>query len=475
MVFLSLPGGLDAAGADATQLSARLHTCPRRLPARPLRSQPCRSRRERSVRSQAQNEDQQLSMAAAKPKSPVGDMLAYYLKAQPHLFKDAIAEQFTRLKEQREAEAQQSQEADKGSKKPQAADKSEMVLYRRMQDLKKNEQQATLEDLMYASVLEKFLELGLQMLPRMDSVLDTPTNIKALTEGLHSKEALEHVREHVKSCLGPAAGAFSNTMLKMSKLQGAQVYAQSIMFGYFIRRVDKRFQLEKSVGSLLDQESVNRLERLFNAADQMQEGADPDAPSSSSSSGDSSRTVMDLTSDAESPAAPSNPITEDGIGGREIIPAAPKKASRLREYIEKFDQTTLLEMSRMLSQESVAIVETQTSALFGDIRKLQEQMQNAVGQDISSYEELMTRVQQLVSDGSVESLVISVGTQRRAVLEAVAFGTFLRDVEEHVGDEYSLLTPARVPPYGRGDGGGGGGRGGGGRPVPQGPSPLAGV
>lgn len=69
-----------------------------------------------------------------------------------------------------------------------------------------------------------------------------------------------------------------------------QVYAQSIMFGYFIRRVDKRFQLEKSVGSLLDQESVNRLERLFNAADQMQEGADPDAPSSSSSSGDSSRT-----------------------------------------------------------------------------------------------------------------------------------------------------------------------------------------
>ena len=52
-----------------------------------------------------------------------------------------------------------------------------------------------------------------------------------------------------------------------------------------------------------------------------------------------------------------------------------------------------LKMSRMLSQESVAIVETQTSALFGDIRKLQEQMQNAVGQDVSSYEELMARVQ----------------------------------------------------------------------------------
>ena len=96
-------------------------------------------------------------------------------------------------------------------------------LSRRLEDLKKSEQRATLEDLMYASVLEKFLELGLQMLPRMDSVLDTPTNLKALTEGLHSKEALEHVREHVRQCLGPASSAFSNTMLKMSKLQGAQV------------------------------------------------------------------------------------------------------------------------------------------------------------------------------------------------------------------------------------------------------------
>ncbi len=102
--------------------------------------------------------------------------------------------------------------------------------------------------------------------------------------------------------------------------------------------------------------------------------------------------VVDLTSDAES--APSNPITEDGIGGKEMVQAAtPTKSGKLREYIEKFDQTTLLEMSRMLSQESVAIVETQTSALFGDIRKLQEQMQSAVGQDVNSYEDLMNRVQ----------------------------------------------------------------------------------
>ena len=43
------------------------------------------------------------------------------------------------------------------------------------------------------------------------------------------------------------------------------MYAASIMFGYFVRRVDTRFQLEKGLG-LLDEgssDAVSRLERLF--------------------------------------------------------------------------------------------------------------------------------------------------------------------------------------------------------------------
>ena len=37
------------------------------------------------------------------------------------------------------------------------------------------------------------------------------------------------------------------------------------MFGYFVRRVDKRFQLERSLGMLPQnqEEAVARLERLF--------------------------------------------------------------------------------------------------------------------------------------------------------------------------------------------------------------------
>ena len=43
---------------------------------------------------------------------------------------------------------------------------------------------------------------------------------------------------------------------------------------------------------------------------------------------------------------------------------------------------------------------------------------------------------------------MSVGTQRRAVLEAVAYGTFLRDIENYVDTEYQLLSaaPKATPP-----------------------------
>ena len=39
---------------------------------------------------------------------------------------------------------------------------------RRMEEVRASEVRATLEDLMYVSILEKFLLLGVDMLPRMD-------------------------------------------------------------------------------------------------------------------------------------------------------------------------------------------------------------------------------------------------------------------------------------------------------------------
>ena len=63
----------------------------------------------------------------------------------------------------------------------------------------------------------------MDMLPRVEPVEENTSTLRALTEGVHSREAIDMVKEHVLAVLGPASMAFANTMIKMSKLQAAQV------------------------------------------------------------------------------------------------------------------------------------------------------------------------------------------------------------------------------------------------------------
>lgn len=121
-------------------------------------------------------------------------------------------------------------------------------------------------------------------------------------------------------------------------MQAAQVYAASIMFGYFIRRVDKRFQLESQLGLLDDQQAdaVARLERLFNSASEDQQDPDrPATPSGTTMSGDS-----DTTSSSSSGA--------DTKGEGAGLGKGKKKDSLLRKYIESFDQQTLADMTKQV-------------------------------------------------------------------------------------------------------------------------------
>lgn len=73
-----------------------------------------------------------------------------------------------------------------------------------MEELKRSEQRATVEDLMYASVLERFVELGVPMLPRVESIVESPGDLKSLTEGVHSREA----------CRFPLCTSFSSSSTK---------------------------------------------------------------------------------------------------------------------------------------------------------------------------------------------------------------------------------------------------------------------
>ena len=52
------------------------------------------------------------------------------------------------------------------------------AMCRRMEEVKRNEQRATVEDLMYASVLEKFVEVGVDMMPTLDSITESQETLK---------------------------------------------------------------------------------------------------------------------------------------------------------------------------------------------------------------------------------------------------------------------------------------------------------
>merc|ERR1712174_68993 len=273
---------------------------------------------------------------------------------------------------------------------------------------------------------------GVSMLSPLDDVVDIDGNsdLESLTKGVHSVESLEMVRSHLMQVLSGAGGSPPpnlNSVLKISKLQAAQVYAASVMFGYFLRRVDARFQLEKAMGLLNDKNSdaVEKLENIFNQASAV-ESWDESAEEFVEQKAEQARL--------------------DALQG--------KPKSKLQEYIETFDQQTLQETAQILSKEGSTLVERQTRGLFGDINELQEEIKRALGGGpwggesdvLSNPEDLMQRLQEVIASGEVKSLTLTVAAQRRVVLEAVAFGAFLRDIENYVAKETVGLLTGNSPP-----------------------------
>lgn len=60
---------------------------------------------------------------------------------------------------------------------------------------------------------------------------------------------------------------------------------------------------------------------------------------------------------------------------------------------------------------------------------------------VTSAEEAQEAFQNAIAHDQVQTVTMFASTQRRAVLEAVAFGTFVRDTEMYVDNNFSLLTP----------------------------------
>ena len=396
------------------------------------------------------------------PGSSHGQMLAHVLDNESHLFTAAVEATLDRMSEELDADEQRQGSvdvtADEDETKPSSRTAAPsggdggLVLFRRIQAMRAAERRNGVQDVMYANILQKFRSLNVDMLPPLDEEMLhlRGVDLTQLTNGVHSVEALSMVKEHLMGMLGPeASAAYSNALVRTSKLQAAQMYAASIMFGYFLRKADKRFSLDRAMGTLPlnPEESARSLEALFESASAMD-----------------SVDAADLGIEGDARGRPSASERSDDI---HMKTNASEGKLTLKQYIQSFDAATLAETARVVSLEGVVLAERQTGALFGSVETLAREMQSALeegGEPITSPEELMRRVEDVVGGGKVATVTLPVATQRRVVLEAVAFGSFLRDAEAFVdARDGRLLTPAprrRGPPgmLGGGEGPDGGAR-----------------
>nr|XP_043614877.1 UV-B-induced protein At3g17800, chloroplastic isoform X1 [Erigeron canadensis] len=365
---------------------------PKGLRSVSLRSQKKRTSIKASLSSDSTGPD--APIAPLQLESAVGQFLTQILVSHPHLVPAAVEQQLEQLQTDRDAQKQNEEPS---------SESTDLVLYKRIAEVKANERKKALEEILYALVVQKFMDAKISLIP---SVTPSPSaSFKPVDawpgqddklELLHSPEALEMIQNHLSLILGNRVGD-STSVAEISKLRVGQVYAASVMYGYFLKRVDQRFQLEKATKIL--PEGVER----ENSDYQQHASGDERVPTPNSSA----QTHPEVTSWSEVP--------NSGAFGQALKP------SRLRNYVMSFDGESLQRYATIRSKEAVSIIEKHTEALFGR-------------------PEIVITPEGTVDSSKDEVIKISFGGLRRLVLEAVTFGSFLWDVESYVDSRYHFVA-----------------------------------
>jgi Protein of unknown function (DUF760) len=134
--------------------------------------------------------------------------------------------------------------------------------------VKDKERQKAIEDIMYCLIIQKFTDRDISMIPKLitssspDIItqIDTVPNHESKLESIHSPDAFEMIQSHLSIILGERLVGPLSTIVQMSKLKLGKLYAASIMYGYFLKRVDERYQLEQSMNTLPD---VKKFPNMF--------------------------------------------------------------------------------------------------------------------------------------------------------------------------------------------------------------------
>ncbi|KAL2342321.1 hypothetical protein Fmac_003606 [Flemingia macrophylla] len=349
------------------------------------------NRRGLAVRAVSSSEsDGTAKIAPLQLESPVGQFLSQILKDHPHLVPAAVDQQLEQLQTDRDADQQKEEPSASGT---------DLVLYRRIAEVKANERRKTLEEILYALVVQKFMDANISLIPSIipdqSGKVDLWPNEDGKLEQLHSHEAYEMIQNHLSLILGTKVGDLTS-IAEISKFRVGQVYAASVMYGYFLKRVDQRFQLEKT------------MKILPNATEEENGVHQTTMDNSRPSNEEDNSQVMSHPEVSTWPGGDVSP----GRFGYGI------KATRLRNYVMSFDGDTLQRYATIRSKEAVSIIEKHTEALFGR-PEVVVTPEGAVSKD--------------------ENIKISFGGLKKLVLEAVTFGSFLWDVESYVDSRYHFV------------------------------------
>ncbi|KAF3790709.1 UV-B-induced protein [Nymphaea thermarum] len=328
-------------------------------------------------------------VAPLQLESSVGQFLSQILQNHPHLLTAAVDQQLERLQEDRDAQAKDSVAATD-------------VLYKRIAEVKAKEMQASLEEIIYALVVHRFMDANISLIPTISPSSDPLGKVdiwpyqEQKLMSIHSMEAYEMIESHLSLVLGGSQFPDPlDSVVQISKLRVGKLYAASIMYGYFLKRVDERFQLEQSVETLpkhIEEESM---------------------PSENGLPNDE---IWDVTSWFQAS------IGDDYEGYHGTSdPNEVKNAYKLRSYVTHLDGDTLQRYATIRSKAAVSIIEKQTQALFGrpDIK--------------------------IAEDGTLDTsndelIGLTFAGLTNLVLEAVAFGSYLWQVESYVDSRYSFVN-----------------------------------
>ncbi|KAL2933049.1 hypothetical protein RDABS01_016168 [Bienertia sinuspersici] len=260
----------------------------------------------------------------------------------------------------------------------------------RIAKLKEAESQAAVEDILYTIIMYKFSEIRVPLVPSLSKCLYNgrleilPSKDYEL-ESIHSLEVLEMVREHISVVLGWEVGSsvavnWSTTDIQRQHL--SQVYAASILYGYFLKSASFRLRLEHNLRP----------------------------------------TYQNIPFANWTPLRGHPPCgSENVVLGHMVTPRSTtlsqvtrrpeiKEAANLKCYVTGFDMLTMEECTKLKSEEVVELINKHCLALFGNLNDAEKN----------------------------QMILTSLSSLKRLVLEAVAFGCFLWDAEEFVDSLYKL-------------------------------------